>query len=55
MEEPPFLKGMNHRIEELENAVESHDAALQASQATTTRLDFLDARLGVSEVALHSI
>ncbi|KAI4604595.1 hypothetical protein J4E83_011066 [Alternaria metachromatica] len=55
MEEPQFLEGMKHRVEELENAVESRDAALQASQAITTRLESLDARLGVSEVALHSI
>jgi len=55
MEEPQFLEGMRHRVEELENAVESHDAALQASQAITTRLESLDARLGVSEVALHSM
>ncbi|KAI4666224.1 uncharacterized protein J4E79_002261 [Alternaria viburni] len=55
IEEPQFLEGMNHRVEELENAVESHDAALQASQALVTRLDSLDARLGVSEVALLSV
>jgi len=55
MVEPQFLEGMKHRVEELENAVESHDAALQASQAMTTRLDSLDARLGVSEVAIKSI
>ena len=55
MEEPQFLEGLEHRVEELETAVESHNAALQASQAITTRLESLDARLGVSEVALHSI
>jgi len=55
MVEPQLLEGMKHRVEELETAVESHDAALQASQAITTRLDSLDARLGVSEVALHSM
>ncbi|KAI4933340.1 uncharacterized protein J4E92_003006 [Alternaria infectoria] len=55
VEEPQFLESMNHRVEELENAKESHDAALQASQVTMTRLDSLDARLGVSEVALNSI
>ncbi|KAI4646391.1 uncharacterized protein J4E78_009313 [Alternaria triticimaculans] len=55
MVEPQLLEGMNHRVEKLENAVVSHDAALRASQAITTRLDSLDARLGVSEVALHSM
>ncbi|KAI4680526.1 hypothetical protein J4E81_010207 [Alternaria sp. BMP 2799] len=55
MVEPQFLEGLKHRVEELENAVESRDAALQASQAITTRLDSFDSRLGVSEVALHSI
>ncbi|KAI4701048.1 hypothetical protein J4E89_010884 [Alternaria sp. Ai002NY15] len=55
MVEPQFLEGMKHRVKELETAVESHNAALQASQAITTRIESLDARLGVSEVALHSI
>jgi len=31
MEEPQFLEGMNRHVEELEDTVESHDAALQAS------------------------
>jgi len=55
MEEPQFLEGMNHRVGELENVVESHDTALQASQAIVTRLDSLDARLDVSEVTIQSI
>ncbi|KAI4694869.1 uncharacterized protein J4E84_001492 [Alternaria hordeiaustralica] len=55
MVEPQLLEGMKHRVEKLETAVESHNAALQASQATTTRLESLDARLGVSEVAPQSI